>query len=175
MSNTTSTRNDIDRKKDHKGGKVASLGILWGAVGLVIILGVTQLVAVYINDKPQEYDRDVVAVTEVTQGDKLQPMASKIVASDDMEMISSEKAAVPSDYADVWLKLERLAPETATDEVRVLTIQTFLAGLNYRMSERTGTIISITTGDTISPSTLTCYLNGYIPDKPYIKTNCPSS
>lgn len=164
----------VARRKDHKGGKAMSLGIIGAAIALVLVLAVWQMVSTMFHGVKNEYDRDVVAVTSVTEGDKLQPVSAKIMASDNVAMVSQEKVIDASAYADVWMKLERLVPATASDKERLASIETFLAGLDYKMVERGGAIVSITDGASISPSTLTCYLNGYIPDKPYLKTNCPS-
>ena len=167
--------NTVARRKDHKGGKIASLSILWVAVGVVLIFGIAQFASYRSAEAHQPaYDSEVVAVTDVTSGDRLQPVSAKIVSTGDMALLTSSKARVAKDYVGVWKKLELLAPPSATDAERIEVVQTFLGGLNYTMSERGGVIVSITTGDPISPDTLTCYLNGYIPDKPHLKTSCPS-
>lgn len=161
------------RGKANKGGKVVSLSIIWVGLAIALVAGVLTVVSTYTGSN-EKFDRDIVAVTGVTQGDKLQPVSTKIVASDNANMITAASVSTDEDYADVWSKLERLAPPTATDAEREAVIVGFLSGLNYQMTKRGGEIVSITNGDQISPTTLTCYLNGYIPDKPYLKTNCPS-
>ena len=171
---SSSVEGTVVRRKAHKGGKVMSLSILWGAVALVIVLVAYTMVSNTFHKVENQFDRDVVAVTSVQKGNKLQPVSPKIVASASESLISSEATIDVADYDDVWKKLERLAPETATEEERLHTIALFLSGLDYKMSAKGSEIVSITTGDPINPSTLTCYLNGYIPDKPYLKPNCPS-
>lgn len=172
MSSTVETQ--VVRRKDHKGGKVVSLTVIWSGVALVVILGIIQTVNVLTNKSAPSFDRDVVAVTPVQLGNKLQPVSAKIMASDSNSIISPEAGIKVSDYAAVWQKLERLSPATASDVERQRAIEAFLSGLDYKMKERGGEIVSMTTGDPINPSTVACYLNGYIPDKPYLKTNCPS-
>lgn len=173
MTTTINTEKTIARRKNHKGGKFMSLGILWGGVALVVILTISQTVNV-LTRKSAQFDRDVVSVTSTGPYSRLQPVSAKIVASDSESMISTEAAISPGEYADVWSKLYRLAPATATEGERLKVIASFLDGLNYKMVKVGGEIVSKSNGDPINPSTLTCYLNGYIPDKPYIKTNCPS-
>jgi len=173
MTTEMSTETVYTRGKAHKGGKVVSLSIIWISLGLALVAGGLTIFNTYYGSD-EKFDRDIVAVTGVTQGDKLQPVSAKIVASDNASMIKSSTPSKDSDYADVWLKLERLAPTAADDKEREAVIVTFLAGLNYKMTKRGGEIVSITNGDQISPATITCYLNGYIAEKPYLKTNCPA-
>lgn len=173
MSSSIDTTDTTARRKDHKGGKIVALLVLGTALLIVGVLVVNNLTDTF-NNVENKFDRDVVAVTGVTQGDKLQPVSAKVVASDSSTMIVSDKNVKVEDYVDVWQKLATLAPETATDEERAKVIETFLAGLNYQAPEKGGVIVSIANGNPISPETLGCYLNGYIADKPYLKTNCPS-
>ncbi len=152
-----------------------SLGIIWGALALVALLAASLLLNNFSHKASgDEFDRDVVAVTEVTTGDKLQPMSAKIVASDNSSMIVDGNTTTSADYTDVWQKLELLAPESVPENERMNVIETFLFGLNYKAPEKGGVIVSIANGNPISPETLTCYLNGYIADKPYLKPNCPA-
>lgn len=174
MSSTTSTAQVThNRRKSHKAGKVVSLSILWPAIALFVATAAIPLVlALAKNSEPQQ-ERDVSAVTSSTQDNQLQPVSPKIVASDTRTMTIIEDSIDASDYADVWRSLGRLAPASATPEQRQQAMVDFLAGLDYESVAIGGVIVSKSNGTQISPSTVACYLNGYIPDKPYIKVNCP--
>lgn len=168
---TTTTNTYVARRKDHKGGKLLSLSILWTGGGIVAILVATGLIAAFSGGAAKHYRRDDVAVTSTEKA--LQPVSPKIVASDSESMIT-ESLVYSDDYADVWAKLDKLAPAGATAAQRQQAAVTFLDGLDYRMTKVGGEIVSKSSGNPVSPSTLACYLNGYVPDKPYLKANCPA-
>lgn len=158
--------------KNRKGGKIFSLSLIWAGAAFVVILVIIQLVTMFTTDAPDRHERDPTAATSMTE--RLQPMSTKIVASDSETVVSINKQDEVEDYANAWKMLYRLAPDNATPEARNLIIMTFLAGLDYTTDVIGGVIVSKSTGDIVRPSTVECYLNGYIPDKPYIKTNCPA-
>lgn len=168
---STTPESCVARRKDHRGGKILSLGILWVAIAIFAVLVVVGLLASLSGGSAQQYDRDVVAVTSNKK--VLQPVSPKIVASDNSSFIT-ETLVYSKDYTSVWAKLEKLAPSGAPVEERKKAIAAFLDGLDYSMTEYGGPIVSKSSGNPISPSTLSCYLNGYIPDKPYLKANCPA-
>jgi hypothetical protein len=159
------------RKKDHKGGKILSLTIIWAGIALVVILAVIQIIAMLTSTAQRRHNRDLTAATSMTKS--LQPMSTKIVASDSETAISMGDAT-PEDYSEVWDALDHLAPDNATQADRDKIIMDFLAGLDYTARSIRGVIISKSSGNVVSVATIMCYLNGYIPDKPYLKPNCPA-
>lgn len=168
---TGSTQETPLRRKEHKTGKIFSLTVIWSGVAVVVLLVAVQLSTMFTSTEIKRHNRDLTAATSMTK--ILQPMSTKIVAADSETVISmgDEEA---EDYTEVWKMLYRLAPDTATEPERIKIIMAFLAGLDYTTNSVGGVIISKSTGNVVKASTVTCYLNGYIPDKPYIKTNCPA-
>ena len=168
---TGTTETQVFRRKQHKGGKILSLSILWTGGGIVAFLVVVGIIAAVSGGHAKQYNRDDVAVTSTEK--TLQPVSPKIVASDSESLITATEVD-STDYADIWRKLERLAPANAKQSERLKAITSFLDGLDFRYTAPGGEIVSKSTGNPVAPSTLSCYLNGYIPEKPYLKANCPA-
>jgi hypothetical protein len=156
----------INRGKHHKGGKVVSLSILWVAAGLLVVMAVSQTITHMFNGVQQQYDHNVVNV--VSQDDAGQPAAAKIGFND------GPVDAVAEDYVDVWAKLDAIAASAPSPAARNAVIELFLEGLSFKAETHGGIIVSKADGLAVSPSTLQCYMNAYVPDRPYIKANCPS-
>lgn len=171
----TTAETTIVRRKDHKGGKVISLGILWSGIAFVSVLAIAQIISSSTaNSATPPIERGAVMVS-MSERSASQPSSPKIVAEAETLplFLGSSSPAPVKEYASVWIKLERLTVSEASEERKVEIIVDFLDGLNYEMTTRGGVIVSKTTGDQISPSTLMCHLNGYIPEKPHLKANCP--
>ncbi len=172
--------------RQHKSSKALALSII--AAGVIAFVGFIVADSLRVMGHAQERndsvpDPNIVAVTPQSKGDRLQPMSPKIVALDQTSIMPSSPESTAIDYTDVWIKLDRLAASygkpdnpdgTVSNEARMKFIVGFLDGLNYRMLEPFGPIVSKLNNEQISPETVVCYLNGYIPDKPYLKANCPT-
>lgn len=184
MSTQISPRQPRPNVKLHKPSKFASLGIVWLAVAIFIVLIVAQGFNLFLNRGHNESktDPNIVAVTPGGEADVLQPVSPKVVALDESPaMMSPQNVAV--DYTDVWFKLDMLAASygeadkkngSVSAENRLVFIRAFLDGLNYKMTAVGEPILSKVNGEQVRPETVSCYLNGFIPDKPYLKANCPT-
>lgn len=173
------------RNKNHKGGKVLSLSVIFGVAGLVLILVAAQLFAV-INSRSSKAldiaDPEVAATiavpapVTVTEDDanRLQPVAPKVE--------SPTPLVFPRDYTVVWERLDAMAAIYAvrnangvvTPEAHTQFITDLLKGFNYKAESNQGRIVSLVNGEPISRDTLLCYLNGYVQGKPYLKPSCPT-
>lgn len=161
------TEATIRRGKTNKPGKVISLSMIWVCAIVLIVILVIQVISMVTLKSASNANREVATY----QAAPLQPSAAKIVSADTESIVTSE---TPSNYTDVWNKLDRMAPRNATEKERLEIIAMFLAGLNYQMTEYHGIIVTVDSQTPVSPDTIECYINGYIPDKPYLKANCPA-
>lgn len=175
------------RKKNHRGGKVLSLSILFAVFGLVGLLVIVTLTGEVQAPTTKKLDTPVVEQVAPTvplpppsadeATNELQPLAPKVepIAPD------PEKQA-DTDWVRIWDLMaslgnsfgERNAEGVVTPDNAVKWIMDFLNGLNYTSTGYGHPITSRTTGEPISPTTIECYLMGYVPDKPYLKPNCPT-
>ena len=155
------------RGKQHKQGKVLSIGLIVVCLAVVIGAGIVTLLEP--KAKKQRIDANVIQVVDSV--DKLQPISPKIVAMERMQGMPKSVYLAP-DYKDIWVRLLAMGDDTK-DGTRT-AILTFLNGLGFTATE-VGGIIFLEDGKTpADPATIECYLNGYIPEKPYIKVNCAS-
>lgn len=157
----------IKRGKSNKKGKVISLSMIWICALVLIVLALLQVIAILTHKSASTANREVATY----QPALLQPSSAKIVSADTESIITSETS---KNYTDVWNKLDRMAPKHLSQDDKIKVITMFLTGLNYQMTEYHGTITTIDSDTPVNPDTLECYINGYIPDKPYLKTNCPA-
>lgn len=173
----------VHRRKKHKGGKALSLTLILSGVGVVIVLVAAQLFVVVANRGKVEAspDNGVVTVINNDESKSLQPVSPKVEASP-VSLGQPQSAPETLAYAEVWKRLDGLASAygprdengTVTQDAKSQFIADFLNGLNYKALKWNGPIVSLLNGDPISPEAMLCYLNGYVPDKPYLKANCPT-
>jgi hypothetical protein len=125
-----------------------------------------------VHPTPKYVESDSGTVSNSLSADQ-QPMATKIQVTDASENSYLQTLQV-SAYDEVWTRLYRLANSQTTIADKKAYIDDFLSSLNYRAVADHGDIVSKADGTPINPDTLMCYLNGFIPDKPYLKANCPA-
>lgn len=118
--------------------------------------------------------------------DRLLPMGVKISDPDDTSTSDgvvggNEVHGNNRAYRKFWKKVERNAVSradynrdgTVTEKELATFKYTFVTGLGFRLDPKTG-IVHMADGKThVRVSTLECFFNGYVPERPYIKPNCP--
>lgn len=162
--------NTVQRRKSHKSGRAVSLTVLWTCMSLLGLMVATQIFSGLIRHSSKPLSTYTVDVDDIAEGKSL-PSSPKINTSSGSEFYKEDVHV--GRYASVWDRLARLSSEN-TDKARMTAALTFLDGHNYTASRYRGVIVSKATGKPVRPSTLMCYLNGYIPDRPYLKVNCPA-
>ena len=169
MPTSTTSTTVVARRKDHKGGRVLSKSLLWMGLGLFVLLAAVQVITFFTSKSVEQFDKDVVNVTN-SDGNR-QPVSPKIVVTEE------ELLAFPvteADYAVVWRKLDALAAGESTPQAKQAAITAFLDGAGFKARGLGGAIYAKATGKPVKPATVECYLNGYVPSKPYLKANCPA-
>lgn len=115
--------------------------------------------------------------------DYTQPMASKISDGGDLvvpEILDISRTETGAMYTLFWEAFAYQAASYAdTDKDGTLSPaelevakKDFLSSLGYVMDE-SGVVYVEGTKTVVSPDTLTCYFNGIVPGRGYIKPNCP--
>lgn len=168
-----------NRRKKHKTGKKLSLSLIWGGIVAFFLLATIQLLTSRTNSvkHDDQFDDSVVAVVD---GSGVLPASPKISAAPSIE----QKLPITdnSTYENVWVRLEELAARIAlrdengriTESIKIAFVKEYLNGLDYDFKSWGGIIISKVNGEPVNPDTILCYINGYIPERPYIKPNCPA-
>lgn len=107
-------------------------------------------------------------------GQNLSPNSTKI---DDAGVATS----TTEQYAGFWAAVEAQAVGrsdydrdglSSPKEIEAFK-QAFVTALGYQLDPDTGSVTAAD-GTEVSVETLTCYFNGYVPERPYIKPNCSS-
>lgn len=157
-----------------------ALSIIGVGLAIAAFFIISDGVGLLRGENPGVLDKSIVGVTPSTKGDLGQPVSPKIGGSEedpDVPLMGGSQ-----DYIVVWEKLDHIATiygkkagdADVTKEDKLVFITAFLESLNYKMSAWGEPIVSKVNDAPISPGTVTCYLNGYIPGKPYLKPSCPS-
>jgi hypothetical protein len=119
----------------------------------------------------------------ILTGKSISPVSPKISDSDVVPESESPMAGPSSEYLTFWHALDIRATQEFVKKNKKIganDIQQFradfIASLGYWYDSRTQQVYSAPQSKIeISVTTLTCYLNGYVPEKPYIKPSCPSN
>lgn len=180
-SNDTKTApiRSADHLRNHKPSKYTYLGVIFLAILITASFVVRDTVKVFNSVETEiPVDTSIITVAPPTQGDALQPNAAKIGGLDNETFLVQDG----TEYLAVWERLDRLGAAygqkdktgVVTEKARLHFIISFLDDLNYRVTEPGQPILSKVNGDKVNPETIDCYLNGYVPGKPYLKANCPT-
>jgi hypothetical protein len=167
--NTTATP-----RKQNKAGKITSHVIIGGCLIILAFFVLRQVYWAWTGRIEGIHKSEMVTETRIPSG-VFQPVSPKLSSPDTGLISSMESKVTATAYAEVWKRLSSMDSTSTTEDARTEYARNFLAPMGLTFDEYGGVILSTYTGEPVSASTTICYLNGYIPEKPYLKVNCPSS
>ena len=166
--------------KQNKAGKAVSWSLIGLLLAAALIGGVFQLVT---DTGPTlATDSDVVSITQSGNKRIRQPISPKIESSDQPVAAPQTQLDQIDSYEKVWARIDALAEGfgdysgdgVVSPQEKDKFVKNMLTTLNFQARQERSEITSVFNGKVISPETIYCYLNGYVPNKPYLKPNCPS-